>query len=182
MKNSKVVQKFAYNGTLTAPASKSYLQRALAIASLTPKGCRIENFYPSADALAALEMVQALGCEVKIEGSLVELKRGFTPQGDLILNCGEAGLGARMFASIAALLPNRVSLDGIGSIKNRPMHMLIEPLEKLGVNFEANESFLPLHFTGPLRSAELHIDGSESSQVLSCQLIALNQVSALSVV
>ena len=47
------IKPYKINGTINAVASKSYLQRALAIACLAQGESVIKNFYPSDDALVA---------------------------------------------------------------------------------------------------------------------------------
>ena len=49
------------------------------------------------------------------------------------LNCGESGLAIRMFSPIAALYPAEITMVGANSLKKRPMWMIEEALNQLGV-------------------------------------------------
>ena len=169
----KTIPNRPVNGILAAPASKSYLQRALAIACLSNQNCTIVNFYPSSDALAAINIAKNLGAKINIDGTFLYLQPGEMNSTKTLLNCGEAGLSTRMFAPIAAIFPRKTTITGEGSIMERPMHMIEEALQQLGAEVSSNKHYLPLQVQGPIRSGCITIDGSESSQLLSGLLIAL---------
>lgn len=162
-----------YAGELIAPASKSYLQRAIAIASLSKTPCLIQNYYPSNDALAALNIARTLGAAIRIEGDNLAITGNKKSLDAVTIHCGEAGLSARMFAPIAAVLSEEVCITGEGSLLTRPMLMLIDALTKLKVFVHSERGFLPIYTKGKLQPAHIRIDGSESSQVLTGLLIAL---------
>ena len=171
-----------YQGKITAPASKSYLQRAIAIASLSDAPCVIQHYYPSSDAKAALSIVQDLGAKISIDNTNLTLQKGKISSKNVTINCGEAGLSARMFSPIAAMLYDEVSITGEGSLLLRPMRLIADALQKLGVAVCTNNGFLPIHTKGQLKPADISIDGSESSQLLTGLLIALSQLNRDSVV
>lgn len=165
---------FTYSGTIAIPFSKSYLQRAIAVAVASGCSIRIEGFTPSKDALAAREIAKVLGVESQVDGIFLELtKRKSSNLHAVILNCGEAGLSTRMFSPIAAMLSQDVTMTGEGSILVRPMGMVIDALQQLGATVQSNALKLPLHILGGIQPNEIHIDGSESSQLLTGLLIAL---------
>ena len=173
---------FAYSGILTAPASKSYLQRAIAIGSLCNEPCLINNFYPSKDALAALGIAENLGASVQISGDSLTICKGSIFKYQRELHCGESGLSTRMFSPIAALQKGKTSIFGSGSLLNRPITMIENALKQLGVETLSNHGFLPLELQGPLRPGNIVIDGSESSQLLTGLLIALPTLETRSVI
>jgi len=179
---SQIVAPFRYSGSLIAPASKSYLQRAIAIAALCEQPCRIDNFYPSNDAEAALSIAASLGAEIKRLDTAVEICKGKRSRDPVVLHCGESGLSTRMFSPIAALFERKTTVSGEGSLLQRPINMIEEALHQLGVKTGSNAGFLPLEIFGPLQSATIYIDGSESSQLLTGLLIALPHLPAPSVV
>src|SRR5215467_6631040 len=110
------------NGNLQAPASKSSMQRACAAALVSKKRTLIHNPGSSNDDLAALRVIRALGATVEnqSDGSLVIESNGVNPINDFV-NCGESGLGIRMFAPLVALSGSRVTIEGAGSLLTRPM-------------------------------------------------------------
>lgn len=173
MSDTIVIPPFRYNTSLMAPASKSYLQRAIAIASLCDDTCTIRNFYPSKDALAALSVAEGLGAIIQNRYDTLTIKKGGFSTGDVIINCQESGLSARMFSPIAAIYNRKTTIVGEGSLLSRPMDMVENALRQFGVKTNSNEGRLPLLIHGPLQPGEAFIDGSESSQLLTGLLIAL---------
>ncbi len=157
---------------IRAPASKSSMQRACAAALLRSGESIIMNPGHSNDDKAAIEIIKALGAEVRFtEEGLVVNSSGVIPTGDEI-NCGESGLSMRMFTPIAALSDKEITINGAGSLTNRPMEFFDEVLPQLGVKMRSNRGKLPLVIQGPLKPKNIEIDGSISSQFLTGLLMA----------
>lgn len=166
-------------GELTAPPSKSAMQRACAAALLCGGETILHQIGRSKDDLAALEMIMALGAYTEHigENSLRIVSNGVQPK-EKILQCGESGLGLRMFTPIAAISALPLRMTGTGTLLQRPMHFFDDVLPKLGVSVKSNEGKLPLDIKGPLRPATIEIDGSLSSQFLTGLLMAYSAVNA----
>ncbi len=170
----KSIGPFTYHGTLQVPYSKSYLQRAIAIALLSRSFVVVKGYTPSKDAIAATEIAKALGAKCTIEDSNLLIDATSLPLlSSVTIHCGEAGLSTRMFSPIAASLCKDVTVIGEGSILVRPMDMVIDALEKLGADVTANEGKLPLRIKSGISAGKLETDGSESSQLLTGLLITL---------
>ena len=146
----KTVSPYTYKGNIHVPRSKSYLQRAIAIAILTPGTTKIKGFTPSSDALAALRIAKSLGADYSIQEDVVTIYELKLKQGKISLNSGEAGLSTRMFSPIASSLYDQVELNGEGSILVRPMDMVIDALEQLGTKVSFNQGKLPLEMEGKI--------------------------------
>ena len=171
-----IVSPSAAKGSLSAPSSKSSMQRACAAALLHNGTNIIYNAGISNDDKAALNIIQHLGAKVKydVDKIIIESK-GFSAADSIenkLISCGESGLSFRMFAPIAALSSGTVILTGSGSLSSRPMKFFDEVFPQLKVNIESNNGFLPLHITGPLQPVNISIDGSLSSQFLTGLLFA----------
>ena len=167
-------------GEQVAPASKSSMQRACAAALLHHGTTRIFNPGHSNDDLAAIDVIQKLGAIVKKEdasnesinvASIIVHSDGVKPIG-ASMNCGESGLGIRMFTPIAALSDQSIIIDGKGSLLKRPMHFFDSIFPKLGINIQSQEGYLPINIKGPLKPANIEVDGSLSSQFLTGLLMA----------
>jgi 3-phosphoshikimate 1-carboxyvinyltransferase len=167
-------------GEQVAPASKSSMQRACAAALLHRGTTRILNPGHSNDDLAAIDVIQKLGAIVKTEDaskekinstSIIVHSNGVQPIGDT-MNCGESGLGIRMFTPIAALSDQSITVEGIGSLLNRPMHFFDTIFPKLGIEIQSQAGYLPIQIKGPLKPANIEVDGSLSSQFLTGLLMA----------
>ena len=160
------------SGSQVAPASKSSMQRACAAALLHHGQTQIFNPGHSNDDLAALDVIQKLGAIVaKHENHIQVSSNGVRPTGPF-MNCGESGLGIRMFTPIAALSDQQILIEGKGSLVKRPMHFFDEILPKLGVQIKSNNGYLPISIQGPLKTADIAVDGSLSSQFLTGLLMA----------
>jgi 3-phosphoshikimate 1-carboxyvinyltransferase len=167
-------------GEQVAPASKSSMQRACAAALLHHGSTTILNPGHSNDDLAAIDVIQKLGAIVKTEDGLNEKinavsiivhSDGVKPIG-ASMNCGESGLGIRMFTPIAALSEQSITIEGKGSLLKRPMHFFDTIFPKLGIDIQSQSGYLPITIKGPLKPANIVVDGSLSSQFLTGLLMA----------
>ncbi len=190
-------------GSIVAPSSKSYLQRAIAAGAVAEGVTRLHYKTLCEDAQAAIRVARALDAEVWVGPSLVEIRgsrqlvghctngRESAPSGDgarddsgrveenveqnaeLLLPCGESGLCMRMFAPIAALVGRPAVLEAQGSLCKRPMGMLQKVLPEFGVKVDTEEGHAPVRLFGKLHGGNLCLDASESSQLLTGLLLAL---------
>ena len=167
-------------GTVAAPPSKSVTQRALAAAHLGEAPMVILNPSRCDDALAAAGIVQSLGAAVEWAKDRVVVSPDSKLRED-VLDCGESGLCARLFAPIAALGGRETRLTGRGSLLRRPLGPIEEPLAALGAAAASAGGFLPLTVKGPLRGGRAVVDGSTSSQFVSGLLMALPRAESNSV-
>ncbi len=170
-------------GAQVAPASKSSMQRACAAALLHVGQTIISNPGHSNDDLAALDVIQKLGAHIEVQKgndengttivkSINVTSKGVQPIGPE-MNCGESGLGIRMFTPIAALSNQSILINGKGSLLKRPMHFFDEIFPALGVKIDSQNGFLPIQIQGPLKTPEtITVDGSLSSQFLTGLLMA----------
>lgn len=159
-------------GEIISPPSKSMMQRVCAAALLNKGTTVIKNFGTSDDDKAALHLVQQLGAAIKYQsGVLIITSNGIQPVSNE-LHCGESGLAARLFIPIAAISSTQLSINGSGSLLNRPFDVYNEVLPKLGVTIESTNRHLPMVLQGPLQPHDIIIDGSLSSQFLSGLLFA----------
>lgn len=159
-------------GKIQAPASKSSMQRACAAALISKGETTILNPGHSNDDKAALGVIAALGADVqhKAAGEIAVNSQGNNvPSG---VNCGESGLGIRMFAPLIALNHSPVTINGQGSLLTRPMDFFDEVFPQLGIKVVSNNGRLPITLTGPLQPKNISIDGSLSSQFLTGLLMA----------
>lgn len=167
------IQPSAITGSIQAPTSKSSMQRACAAALLTNGVTIIKNPGNSNDDRAALGVIRGLGAYVEQlpDGSLKITSKGVNPDAGEV-NCGESGLGIRMFTPLVALSNKTITINGEGSLLTRPMDFFDTVLPQLGVEIVSNGGKLPLQVKGPLQPAGIEVDGSLSSQFLTGLLLA----------
>lgn len=160
-----------------APASKSAMQRACALALLHKGYTNIFNPGNSNDDIAAMSVIAKMGATISVPGgrNLKITGSNFIEENNVAertINCGESGLSIRMFAPIAALSSQRLHIAGSGSLVNRPMNFFDDVFPQLNVELKSNEGKLPLLIKGPLQPTDITIDGSLSSQFLTGLLFA----------
>lgn len=176
------IQPSAISGVITAPASKSAMQRACAAALLRDGVTLIHNYGTSNDDKAALQIIQDLGARVTyLDDATLKIQSTGNINAQATasrLHCHESGLSIRMFTPIAALSGKEIAITGSGSLANRPMAFFDEVLPALEVYIASNKGKLPLKIKGPLRPGSIEIDGASSSQFLTGLLFAYSAVNA----
>ena len=167
-----IVRPSSLSGRITAPPSKSHMQRLVAAALLADGESWIRNPSDAADGWAALSAAAGLGADAEVGSDAIRIQGGLNPR-SRALNMGESGLGIRMFAPIAALTQGPLTLEAEGTLTQRPMQPLADALNAAGVKVELNSGRPPIHIQGPLSGGEIRLDGSLSSQFLTGLLMAL---------
>jgi 3-phosphoshikimate 1-carboxyvinyltransferase len=166
------IQPAQLRGEILAPASKSSMQRACAAALAAGGTTTILNPGHSNDDLAALQVITALGATVIHEKEQLQIKSSGIHARDTVINCGESGLGIRMFTPLVAMNSTSITITGEGSLVSRPMDFFDEILPLLGVEVKTARGHLPLQIKGPLQPRDITVDGSLSSQFLTGLLFA----------
>lgn len=182
---SDISSRLRSNNTIKIPASKSYLQRYIILASLCPEKSTLHNINLCDDVLAVIETVKQYGARIEIKNNTLEIK-GIQPYGaytSISLNIGESGLAARTLGILSSLVFQKVYLSGKGSILQRSMKSLIAVLEQLGCKVKSNNSHLPLEITASqCYPHKINIPDAETSQIITGLLFALPLVGQNTVV
>jgi len=169
------------NKTIKAPASKSVMQRVIACAVLSENEIAVSNPSFCDDCKAALKIAKNLGARILTEeNKIIVIPGKNTVQSNI--NCGESGLSVRMFSAILPHFGNKFTVNGKGSLQNRPVDMIENALKQIGLKCETNNGFLPLNISGNIKAGNIEIDGSVSSQVLTGLLISLPKAKKNSII
>ena len=161
------------HGEVVPPCSKSYAQRALAAALLASGRTTLRGIELCRDTRSAIEAIRTLGARVEIKDDNTLIIDGGLNPTTATLNVGESGLAARLFTPIAALGGEAMRIEGEGTLRHRPMAMMVEPLRTLGVEVRDGGGRLPIEVCGPIKGGRVVVDGSISSQFITGLLIAL---------
>lgn len=167
----KSVKPSPISGSVKAPASKSYAQRAVAAALLAEGTSVLSEVTLCDDTRAAIGVARALGADIIQSGRTLTVKGGLAPRSS-ILPCVEAGLCMRMFSAIAACGSRALILTGRDSLSSRPIGFIEAPLRQLGAHVQTTDGCPPVTVEGPLRGGEAHVDGSISSQFITGLILA----------
>ena len=133
-------------GTVVVPGDKSISHRALMLGGIADGDTEIHGFLDSADCLATLAAMRAMGVAVDTtpEGALlvhgVGLRGLKAPPGPL--DMGNAGTAMRLFTGLLAGQGFDSVLVGDASLMRRPMERVAVPLRLMGarIDTEAAES------------------------------------------
>ena len=173
MEDSTVPLGNRLKGSITPPCSKSYAQRALAAALLAKGRTTLRGIELCRDTRSAISVIESLGTEVEIlDDNTLQITGGLNPRTER-LNVGESGLAARLFTPVASLHDEAIVIEGEGTLRHRPMSMMVVPLKELGVDVRDGGGRLPIEVCGPIRGGRVTVDGSMSSQFVTGLLIAL---------
>ncbi len=164
------------SGTIEAISSKSYAHRALIAAALCKEATKLKLNHISADILATIKTIEALGAEVEVyeNENSIKVIPGNCPE-KLEINCNESGTTGRLVLPVMSAISPKGVLTGEGSLKTRPFGTLCKAMEKGGVSFSGYS--LPISYEGQLMSGDYEIAGNESSQYISGLMFALPMLS-----
>lgn len=174
---SILVRKSKVSGSVRCPSSKSYIHRAIAIASLAERQSTITNALLARDTLSTLAGCQALGAEIKHEGTTVKVKgmHAFDPP-ENVINAENSGTTIRVMTAMSGLVrTGHTVLTGDESLRKRPMQPILDALTELGVEAYSTKGngTPPLVVRGGgIKGGTTVVDGSISSQFISGLLIA----------
>ena len=167
----KTIKPFQYSGEIQANSSKSHVQRLLAIALLSSGRTVLTGFGSCDDTKACIAIIEQLGAQVQGQDTLTISPTARNIQQEVNLFVHESGLSLRMFAFIATLFGEKISLSASGTLLNRPVNSLKKSLEKSGITIIHSDTNYPVEYKGKITSEIIEIDGSESSQALTGLLI-----------
>ena len=140
-------------GSIVLPGSKSVANRALVIHALSYSPYPIENLSDSDDTRV-----------------MEKVFNSNTNQFDI----GHAGTALRFLTAFLSQIVGEWTLTGSDRMKQRPIGILVDALNKLGAKIEylENDGFPPLKIFGShLKGCVLELDGSVSSQYISALLM-----------
>jgi 3-phosphoshikimate 1-carboxyvinyltransferase len=161
-------------GKIAIPASKSDGQRAYLAAALAKGTSRITGWGESKDEQAMRKAINDLGARVIVspDGEL-EITGWEEFPAKRRISAGESGLGIRLLSFVCAAYNGTITIDGQGSLVNRPMTVIEEQLPHFEAVCRSKNGFVPLEIQGPMQGATVSVDGSLSSQFISGLLMAL---------
>ena len=166
----KTILPGALHGTVTAPASKSELHRALICAALCGGETVIECPEPAMDVLATAEGLRQLGAGVEYQNEKYYVNQ-IRPRRSAVVDCGESGSTLRFLLPLAAALGTETEFLCRGRLAERPIRPLLDVLNANGCAVQVTAEGYMLR--GRLHPGDYRLDASASSQFLTGLLLAL---------
>ena len=158
-------------GRVQIPPSKSAAHRALLCAALCGEGCTVSPIDASADMLATLSGIRAMGKTVAFADGAVRIEPGKAVR-EAVVDCGESGSTLRFLIPVFAALGITATFIGHGRLPERPIGVYTDLLPQHGVSVETAGG-LPLTVSGKLASGDFRLPGNVSSQFITGLLFAL---------
>ncbi len=166
----KLLRSGPLRGEVIPPPDKSISHRALIFASIAKGKSIIRNLLRADDPLRTLDAMSSLGMEIRDSGETVEVYgkglHGLREPEDVI-NCGNSGTTMRLLAGLLSGQPFFSVLTGDGSLRQRPMKRIIEPLRMMGAGLygRTGDTLAPIavkgggltgiHYKSPVASAQV---------------------------
>jgi 3-phosphoshikimate 1-carboxyvinyltransferase len=163
-------------GRTRVPGDKSISHRTLLLGCLADGHSEIRGFLPSADCLATLDCVRALGIDVEGHDAdtLTIHGRGLhgleKPPGPL--DCVRSGTTMRLLAGILVGQPFGTVLTGAPQLLRRPMERIARPLRQMGADVATTDGHAPLTIRRSALHGREHTLPVASAQVKSAILLA----------
>jgi 3-phosphoshikimate 1-carboxyvinyltransferase len=172
-----VPAKDGLRGTLRVPGDKSVSHRAVLLGAVNRGSVSVGGFLRSADTLASVAAVRALGVEVEERGEeLVVHGRGWggLREPEDVIDVANSGTLIRLLPGLVASRDFLCILTGDASIRRRPMARVLEPLAAMGASVAGRHgnTLPPIVVRGGALRGVTHRLAVASAQVKSCILFA----------
>lgn len=181
MENRYQVRRLEKKGPfrVTVPGSKSITNRALMLAALSDRTCRLSGVLFSDDSRAFLDCLIRLGFQTEVNENDKSVTicgtGGRIPRPEAALDVRSAGTAARFLTVMLAFAGGDYEMTSSEQMARRPMEPLLSVLERGGaqIEYRGEHGHFPfvLHAHG-VRLEEVEIDTSVSSQFASALLMA----------
>jgi len=164
-----IIHGFPFGNELTAPSSKSVLQRAIICAAFCEKETKIYCNNLCDDVKATVNAVTALGAKINFcNGFLTVIPTEHTPV-KAEINCNESGATLRFMMPICAALGVETTFSGSERLINRPNDELKKTLINCGCRIEFGNCFIKI--SGKIKKNPT-VNAEISSQYISGLMLA----------
>jgi len=170
------------HGDITVPGDKSIAHRAVMFGSIAKGPTRIFNLSGGDDNSRTVRAFRQMGVEIGRDGDALCVAgqgwEGLRAPGEVI-DCGNSGTTMRLMSGLLAGLPFHSELDGDGSLRQRPMQRVIDPLTQMGarIRSKSGAGLAPLEIDGGGLTGIHYPMPIASAQVKSALLLAALQAS-----
>ena len=165
-------------------SSKSYLNRALILASLKTNRVRIVGASESTDVEYLINCLRKIGLEIETASNQLEVLNSFpscekVSDKPIVLKVGDGGTTARFLISLLSLGKNKYRLILDEGLAKRPFSEGISVLRKLGASIDFQGSEITVQ--GPIiQTGDIEVSCENTPQFAS-SFILLNQVCSFNI-
>ena len=165
-------------GMLSVPGDKSISHRSLILNAISRGDALVQGLSGGEDVISTMHCLQAMGVNIEPAGASGSYRvKGQGPELEEpsdILDAGNSGTSMRLLSGILASQPFVSVITGDGSLRERPMGRIVQPLKQMGAQImgRQNDSLAPLVVRGGgLRGIEYDLPMA-SAQVKSAIMLA----------
>lgn len=160
---------------VAVPGSKSYTNRALLLAAMTPGKVDIRGALESEDTEAMMDCLRTLGINISRQEGTITVHNDVSklPPKDTTLDVNLSGLTMRFLLALSCIIPGVQTLHGKEGLNKRPIGELADGLRQLGADIEYLEweGFPPVRVhSNRLKPGTVRMQGDVSSQYFSALL------------
>lgn len=169
--------------SISIPGSKSYTNRALILAALTPGTVTLKNPLYSDDTEAMISCLRELGIslstapnQITVTGDVSHIEdRQYT------LNARDSGTTIRFLLALSCVIPGVQTITGSPRLCERPLKELVRTLQKAGADIQLSTSGrAPVTVSSySLATNTMTIPGSVSSQFITALLLISGKTEGL---
>lgn len=168
-------------GSLSVPGDKSISHRALILSAIAEGTSEISGFLEARDPLVTMNALIAMGATIHYKPGQRIIVEGAgktglrSPEG--ILDMGNSGTSARLFAGLLSGLGITCDLTGDKSLESRPMQRVVDPLRSMGADISCSvEGTLPIKIgsSGSLKALKFDMPIASAQLKSSLLLAGLN--------
>ncbi|MEJ2277519.1 MAG: hypothetical protein P8Y70_07205 [Candidatus Lokiarchaeota archaeon] len=180
----------ALNGTITAPASKSYSHRVFIAAGLTNGISIVKNPLISGDVSITLAILKQFGVHIDRINSSDYSVKGINIHrikvNEKIIDCGNSGTSFRIFSALSLLVKGGLIFKGIFLKRKRPIIPLLDTLKDLGGRYEFKKDKLYIYRESRKCDPKIKIRADLTSQFVTallflCPFIKCNNLTHIEV-
>ncbi len=163
--------------TIEIPGSKSYTNRALVLAAMTPGTVSLQNHLLSDDTEAMIDCLRTLGIDITEQAQSLLVSGDFRQIKDTTyqLHARISGTTLRFLLPFCALIPGVKTIGGSEGLNKRPIAPLVQALTDLGsqISYVDKNGFPPVKITSSqVKNHEVTMEGEISSQYFSALMMA----------
>jgi 3-phosphoshikimate 1-carboxyvinyltransferase len=164
--------------TIDIPGSKSYTNRALIMAALTPNPVIVKNPLFSDDTEAMITCLQTLGIATEKSTDTITVSGHISDvtDGQYELDANLSGTTIRFILALACLTKGTKTIKGKGRLNERPIAELVNGLRQMGAEIEYinKDGYPPLRVNPsetPLKQNIVQMNGDISSQYFTALMM-----------
>ncbi len=174
----KNVEASPYHKEITLPYSKSYINRALILASLSKKPIVVSNISTATDVTNMINCLKNVGLIIEQHGDGVIVQNSFPECEDTnldhttILETGDGGTTNRFLLALLARGKKKYCLKFSGTFRDRPFDEFAQLLRSCSVQVKLENSCITLN--GPMATPhKIEVDARNSGQFVSAIMLSL---------